>query len=296
MGERRMERTERTVVVAGAGVGALALVAILAGAGVSGAVVAAVAAIAAVALGAGLVRQARQRSAPSSDESAVSFDPRAELALAEERYRERLRGMVETLAHELRNPLAGMKGNLQLMEATYPTGTQSHNDATELVADVVRLERIVQGLLSFVRAADVHPAPCEVDELVQRTVSAMPQGEYTVSIAPDVGLARLDADRVGDALRAVLRNAAQANGEAPIEVTAAREADTVRVTVRDHGAGIDEAERERLFAPFYTTRTHGLGLGLALARQTVEAHGGRLDAGNHPEGGGTFTLSFPGGQ
>jgi two-component system sensor histidine kinase HydH len=291
------ERGERTMVLTGGGVAALLLVAVLAGAGVSSALVAAVAGMAGAVLG-GLVLLGRQGGEGAGDDAAAiaPVDPRAELALAEERYRERLRGMVETLAHELRNPLAGMKGNLQLMEATYPTGTQSHSDATELVADVVRLERIVQGLLSFVRAADVHPAPCEVDELVQRTVSAVPQGEYTVSIAPDVGLARLDADRVAEALRAVLRNAAQANGEAPIEVTAAREDDTVRVTVRDHGAGIDEAERERLFAPFYTTRTHGLGLGLALARQTVEAHGGRLDAGNHPEGGGTFTLSFPGGQ
>ncbi len=67
----------------------------------------------------------------------------------------------------------------------------------------------------------------------------------------------------------------------------------VRVAVRDSGTGIDEADLEHIFQAFYTTKTDGMGMGLAIARSIVEAHGGQLEARNNPEGGATFSFTLP---
>jgi signal transduction histidine kinase len=68
---------------------------------------------------------------------------------------------------------------------------------------------------------------------------------------------------------------------------------TIRVAVRDSGPGIDEADLDTIFRALYTTKAHGLGMGLAIARSIVEAHGGRLEARNNPDGGVTFSFTLP---
>jgi signal transduction histidine kinase len=78
--------------------------------------------------------------------------------------------------------------------------------------------------------------------------------------------------------------------------TAQESAVAVRVAVRDSGAGIDEAELDHIFHAFYTTKSAGLGMGLAIARSIVEAHGGRLTAENNPDGGATFSFTLPVGE
>ena len=67
----------------------------------------------------------------------------------------------------------------------------------------------------------------------------------------------------------------------------------VEVTVQDSGAGIEQADLDHIFDPFYTTKADGLGMGLAIVRSMVEAHGGRVGARNNPEGGATFSVTLP---
>jgi len=88
-----------------------------------------------------------------------------------------------------------------------------------------------------------------------------------------------------------------ATGDRTLVLLTAKESSAaVRVAVRDSGAGIDEADVDRIFQAFYTTKSAGLGMGLAIARSIVEAHGGRLGTQNNAEGGATFSFTLPVGE
>lgn len=110
----------------------------------------------------------------------------------------------------------------------------------------------------------------------------------------------MDAARMEQVLINLLANAVQASSEGgAIDAEVAREGDQLVYRVRDRGEGLgalSEAELEALFEPFRTERVRGTGLGLAVARRIVEAHGGRITAANHPEGGALFTVRLPAGQ
>jgi two-component system sensor histidine kinase FlrB len=82
-------------------------------------------------------------------------------------------------------------------------------------------------------------------------------------------------------------------GGGAIDVTLAGDSRAVAVTIADHGPGIPEDLRHRVFEPYFTTKADGTGLGLSLVRQTVEAHGGTITVGETPGGGAAFTLVFP---
>jgi signal transduction histidine kinase len=83
-------------------------------------------------------------------------------------------------------------------------------------------------------------------------------------------------------------------GERTLVIRTAREGvAAVRVLVQDSGVGVDEQDRDRMFQPLYTTKVEGLGMGLAIARRIVDAHGGRLEAANNVEGGATFRFALP---
>jgi two-component system sensor histidine kinase HydH len=104
----------------------------------------------------------------------------------------------------------------------------------------------------------------------------------------------LDARRLRHALVNILQNAVQATpASAPPRVRVAQEQDRLVYEIRDFGPGLEPGASERVFDPFFTTRTNGTGLGLAVARRVAEMHGGTITAGNHPEGGAWFRLAIP---
>jgi two-component system sensor histidine kinase HydH len=107
----------------------------------------------------------------------------------------------------------------------------------------------------------------------------------------------LDARRLRHALVNILQNAVQATpAAAPPRVRVAVEQDRLVYEIRDFGPGLVAGSAERVFDPFFTTRTNGTGLGLAVARRVAEMHGGTITAGNHPEGGAWFRLAIPARQ
>jgi signal transduction histidine kinase len=83
------------------------------------------------------------------------------------------------------------------------------------------------------------------------------------------------------------------DGEHRLIVTTRTGADGVEFTVRDNGPGLESGEESRIFEPFVTTKTHGMGVGLAISRTLVGAHGGKIRASNHPDGGAEFVITLP---
>ena len=209
--------------------------------------------------------------------------------------------LAAAIAHEVRNPLAVVRSAAQGLTETLPADdAPSHRSCSFIIAEVDRLGSVVSSLLAFARPLQLRPRPVAVSDLVDRAL-LLAGGELAgkhvqVRCATPAGLPTLqaDADLVCQALITLLANAAEAvpeAGEVSIEAQAAD--GTVELAVADSGPGVPPELRARIFEPFFTTRPRGTGLGLAVARQIVEAHGGKLDVGERMGGGARFTLRLP---
>jgi two-component system sensor histidine kinase HydH len=200
--------------------------------------------------------------------------------------------MSAVLAHEIRNPLASLKGHAQLLVEGFAESDRSHGKASRIVDGAVRIERIITDLLDFVREGELNRVPADLAALVRLSVQDVVPSERLTLDLPETLAVPLNADQVRQVLENLARNAVQA-GEGAIEISARAQGSEAVVTVRDHGPGIPAGQEERIFEPFVTTRTRGTGLGLAIARRIVERHGGSLVAGTHPAGGAVFRMTLP---
>lgn len=204
--------------------------------------------------------------------------------------------MSAVLAHEIRNPLASLKGNAQILEARLPAETRERSKAALVVREAVRLEKITTQLLDFVRSGRVDRGEVDPVALARECAEATSVSRVDVLDRGAPPRWHIDAIRMRQVLDNLVRNAIQASPpEGRVELCVGMEDGQLCFEVRDHGAGIPLELRQRIFEPFSTTRTQGVGLGLAISRRIVESHGGRLSADNHPEGGARFRVHVPHG-
>jgi two-component system sensor histidine kinase HydH len=202
--------------------------------------------------------------------------------------------MSAVLAHEIRNPLAALKGHAQLLVERLAAPGPDREKADRLVHEIRRLERLVEDLLSFVRASRVTPAPVEPAAVLRDAVNAVAPDRVDVDASAAPSTWSLDAARLQLALANLLRNALEASpAGARVCVTAAVDGEGLVFRIRDQGPGLPPGDPERLFEAFHTTRVHGTGLGLAVARRIAELHGGRVTARTHPGGGAEFRIVIP---
>ena len=198
-----------------------------------------------------------------------------------------LGGMSSVMAHELRNPLASLKGHAQLLVEGLEGKPRAK--AERVVNEAVRLEVLTTSLLDFVRDGPIERRATSPKELVDLALRDLDASRVEVRISRKKDFL-VDAERLARALHNVIDNALKADEIGRVEV----EVGDAATTVRDHGPGIGEADRARIFEPFVTTRTKGTGLGLAVARRIAEQHEGSLDGETHPDGGAIFTFTLGG--
>ena len=207
---------------------------------------------------------------------------------AEERAREHERRLASlgemsaVLAHEIKNPLASLKGNAQLLASMLPEGEKPRGKADRVVDEARRLEQLVQDLLAFVRTGDLRREPIDVGELVRGAA-----GDAEVTIEAKAW--SLDRERMRQVIANLVDNA-NAAGK-PVRVRAREDAGKLVLEVADSGAGVPEADRDKIFEPFFTSKTRGTGLGLAIVRRIVELHGGTIAVRN--DGGAVFHIEIP---
>jgi two-component system sensor histidine kinase HydH len=199
--------------------------------------------------------------------------------------------MSAVLAHEIRNPLAALKGHAQLLMERI--GPDAGGKVERVVAEAKRLERLTEDLLRFVRSPQVERTATDPVALLADAAEAVDPDRIALDTAHAPARWTLDGARLRQVLVNLLRNAMEASPEGA-EASVGRENGSLVFRVRDHGAGLPAGEAERIFEPFYTTRAQGTGLGLAVARRIVEQHGGTLTAATHPGGGAEFRLAIPG--
>ena len=215
--------------------------------------------------------------------------------------------MSAVLAHEIRNPLASLKGNAQLLARNLPEGERPRAKAERVVDEAVRLEALTNDLLEFARTGALHREATDPAALLREVAGgiARPSQEAGEPASTDAGTDidididaaaapstwLLDRGRIRQVLDNLLHNAVQAGG--PVAARVALERGELVYTVRDHGAGIPPEDQDRIFEPFFTRRTRGTGLGLAVARRIAELHGGTLTADTAPGGGAAFRMTIP---
>jgi two-component system sensor histidine kinase HydH len=202
--------------------------------------------------------------------------------------------MSAVLAHEIRNPLASLKGNAQLLAERLPDGSREKSRAERVVSEATRLEALTSDLLDFARSGPLETAAVDPVELVRTAADDVAADGFDILAGSVPERWPMDATRIRQALVNVLQNAKQASPSGPRPTVAiATSHEGLEIAVRDFGPGLPAGGEARIFDPFFTTRTNGTGLGLAVARRIAEMHGGRVEASNHPEGGAVFRIVLP---
>jgi PAS domain S-box-containing protein len=222
----------------------------------------------------------------------------AEEKLARQDALARLGQMAAVVAHEVRNPLAGIKGAIQILISRRQKDDGELPLLRDIVSRIDSLSDLINDLMVFARPRppklslfDVVPLLADAVLVARRDPAAQ---HLDISVRGDAVAITADAELVRSAVLNLLLNAGQAmNGQGRVLVTVTRAGEQAHIAIRDSGPGIPAEIRDRVFEAFFTTKARGGGLGLAIARRTAELHGGSLTL-DCPEDGGTLaTLTLP---
>jgi signal transduction histidine kinase len=199
------------------------------------------------------------------------------------------------LAHDLKNPLAALKGAVQVLEESRRRGVASDPRLLEVVA--TQTERVIAIVEAYDRTGRIVPRPEHVELAALARSLARPQA-LSLSTAIEADACLADRGLVARALENLVRNAAEAMPAGGHVWLEARRADPrwVEVSVADDGPGMDARTREHAFDDFYTTKPHGSGLGLCFVRRVAEAHGGSVSLESDVGHGTRVTLRLPAAQ
>jgi PAS domain S-box-containing protein len=204
------------------------------------------------------------------------------------------------LAHEVRNPLAGVRGAVQIIEDGLSSDDPRREVVREIKGQIERMDRTLSDILLFSRPKPPELSPRQVNLLLSEAVSLLRRdprlGAVLVeeALALDVPPVMLDAQQMQRVFFNVLLNAVQAMPTGGrLRVTSRRNGASVEIAFEDEGVGMSPEVTERVFRPFFTTKRSGTGVGLSVSQGIVEAHGGRIAVESVPGRGSIFTIVLP---
>jgi PAS domain S-box-containing protein len=204
------------------------------------------------------------------------------------------------VVHELRNPVSVISGLAELLIRKLEPGDGKHDAAQTILREARELERSISQFLGFARPFELQMASCTPGEIVERTVQlCRRKAEHNnvkieSSAFANAPTMRADLLRVAQALSNIVNNAVDVtNAAGTVTLHALDDGERVLFEVSDHGPGIRLRAGEDLFAPFFTTKEGGTGLGLTIAHRIITAHGGSVTYENRAEGGACFMVRLP---
>lgn len=209
--------------------------------------------------------------------------------------------MTASTAHEIRNPLGGIRGYASLLYRDLEKQKNLQEMAGLIIDGTKALERLVTGVLQYARPIQILPQSVEIGNFLRQLIKfikvdpATPKGiQWHVHITDDPLIAPIDPDTLRSALLNLIFNSFQAmlqGGE--ITVSLLKGESCYQIAISDTGIGMDEEQMKRIFSPFFTTKDKGNGLGLVEVKKIVQAHYGTIDVRSAVGKGTTFTLAFP---
>ena len=223
----------------------------------------------------------------------------------------RLGGLVAGLAHEVKNPLGGIKGAAQLLAQRFTGQPEVAEYTGIMIREIDRLSRLVEQLLMLGAPPTPEPSPVNVHKVIHDVLALMApdldakHSSVQLQIDPSLPEVRGEEAQLTHVFLNVVKNAVEAMTDpGRLRITTRMETDFhilrrtgsgkfLRVEFADNGPGFAAADLDRIFEPFFTTKPRGSGLGLALCERIVAAHGGDIYADNGREGGGVVTVSLP---
>ncbi|MCP4754619.1 MAG: PAS domain-containing protein [Proteobacteria bacterium] len=203
------------------------------------------------------------------------------------------------VAHEIRNPLSSIKGFATYFKERYHDVPQDLKTADIMIREVERLNRVVGQLLELSRPVEISSLSTDIGSLLQESLKLVEQQASEKNIAVRTVFPKetveMDIDR--DKIKQVLLNlylnamdAMETGGRLSVELSRSEEGKSARIKITDSGAGIPKQDLSRIFDPYFTTKTTGTGLGLAVVHNIVEAHHGQIKAESRLGEGSIFTL------
>jgi len=204
------------------------------------------------------------------------------------------------LAHEIRNPLAGIAGVIEIIGRDLPTTSPARAVVKDVRQEIARINHIVTDLLQTARPHPPKVRKSDLNTTVEHAVmlgrqQAMAKGiEIALHKDPSLPEVEHDSDQIHQVLLNLLLNAQQAiEGKGKIEVAVEKKGPMAVIEIKDNGRGIAPEQLPNIFRPFYTTKGDGTGLGLSLARRIIEDHQGRIDVTSAVGKGTTFAVVLP---
>jgi signal transduction histidine kinase len=212
------------------------------------------------------------------------------------------------VAHEIRNPLAGIAGAIEIISKDFPKDHPDREILEDLRQEVRRIEKVLNDLLNYARPKAPQFGMADLRETVARTLQLARQQigsknvEFSIQIPSPLPRFRMDPEQLQQVLLNLVLNGIQAlDQEGKITIQARAQAPPgppnrpsyIEIAVSDTGAGISHEQLERIFRPFYTTKRDGTGLGLSLCRRIISQHGGTLTAESEVKKGSRFTIRLP---
>jgi signal transduction histidine kinase len=207
--------------------------------------------------------------------------------------------MAAGLAHEIKNPLAGIAGAIQVLGDTLPDEDERRPVVEKVLEQVRRIDGTVRDLLTYARPKVAKLARTDLHEVIDNALGVVvlfPQIRINVVRHFQTGLseAMVDPQQFGQVLSNLFINAIQAMPDGgTLTVSTFSDPKGIQVSVRDSGKGIPKSKLDRIFDPFYTTKTRGTGLGLPICRRVVEAHHGGISVSSRSGQGAEFFIRLP---
>jgi signal transduction histidine kinase len=206
------------------------------------------------------------------------------------------------IAHEVKNPLSIINSSLNVMK-TELSIPDNHLMMQYINDEIKRLNRLIEDFLMFARPSKPRFQLADLNQMLEHVVSmfVMQYPDEDISFRyfiPDRPFnATADTDLLSRGINNIIKNACEANnGRGVIDIRVNERDHCWILEVRDQGDGVNPKDIDKIFEPFYTTRSKGTGLGLAFARQVIRAHGGHVTVENIEAGGALFTVTIPSGK
>ncbi len=208
--------------------------------------------------------------------------------------------LAASLAHEIKNPLAGISGAIQIIRDAMASDDPHQPIVTEMLGQIGRLDATVKDLLQYARPTPPRAGRVALDEVVTRVLTVMQEEPALQRVRIAYGRAQTDTTVYADdtqierLLMNLILNAAHASDDGGvIDLSIASNTSHVKLIVKDRGKGMSSEVRERAFEPFFTTKAKGTGLGLTICRRIAEVHGGDIELESGLRKGTTVTVILP---
>jgi len=210
--------------------------------------------------------------------------------------------MAYSIAHDIKNPLAGISGAIQVFAEEFPEDDHRREIVREILGEIERLDRSVRDLLCYARPPEPHPIPTPVDGLLEGAVRGVAESakkclvDVNILVSGGGLVVNVDPVQIHQALMNMMAfsfGTMPGGGSLNLYVRQGDNMDRVEITLKDTGAGLDSTSMANLFKPFRTSRISGTGLSLAISKMFIERHGGDINVESSLGVGTTFKVALP---